>query len=297
MSDDDQEQRPRTSLRKGFAAIDAWHADIEAIPVMDAGESARLCALAQAGDRAARERVIEGNVRLVEFVAARYRGAPLPLEDRIQEGMFGLLAAVEKFDPRRGRFSTCAVVWIRQAVERGIDDRSRLVRRPAYVEQRLRSAKRWGETPRLEPGQLVAALQVDWVGSLDVEVAGDAEHGATPRLVGELVVDEGPGPEELVADADARVALSARVAAVLPPRLRLVLTLRYGLDGYTDAEGRTLRSLEEVGRHLGITRERVRQLEAKALETLRARLTLDRDGLVVVRKPRRRRGQAKSKAA
>lgn len=296
----DTEGRGPHELAAGFEALEAWHADLNSVPVMDAAESARLCAQAQAGDRGARNRVVEGNLRLVEFVAARYRGATLSLEDRIGEGMLGLLSAVERYDPRRGSFSTCAVLWIRQAIERGIDDRGRLIRRPAHVEVALRAARRLDQTPRLTAEVAADAEAVQHVGSLDEEVPNiwrfrSAAEG--PWTVADKVADEAPGPEETVAEEDQAERLRALLAALLPPRLRLVLVLRFGLDGYTDpATGGAGRTLRATGELLGISYERARQLEREALSTLRAHLALDRDGLPMLR-PRRKRSAAAAKRA
>jgi RNA polymerase primary sigma factor len=229
------------------------------------------------GDQAAKERMINSNLRLVVSLARRYAPAnpELTLLDLIQEGMFGLIRAVEKFDWRRGhRFSTYATWWIRQAIERGIAGKARHVRLPVNVIQRHRRIARVAEELSLrldrEPTESELAEAADvriaqvrearaaarTIASLDRPVAEDGD-----RTLGDLLRSEAPEPDDLV-DRKLRRAAVRRAIRALPERDRAVVRLRYGIGGFTP------RSLKEIGGLLGLTPERVRQIEAAALDRL-----------------------------
>jgi RNA polymerase primary sigma factor len=224
---------------------------------------------------AATDRLVRSNLRLVISLARRYQGRGLDLADLIQEGNLGLLKAVERFDHTRGfRFSTYAAWWIRQAITRGIADRGRAVRLPVHAHE-LASKLRWvelelwqhsGREPT-EP-ELAAALGVRperlrairgaaaEVASLDTRL-GDERPSIGDRLADPAAID----PAGRVTADDARSNLLAAVRR-LEDRERTVLELRYGLvDG-------AARTLEDIGRHLGVTRERVRQIELRGLRKL-----------------------------
>jgi RNA polymerase primary sigma factor len=245
-------------------------------PLLTAEEEVELSKRIERGDREAKERMINSNLRLVVSIAKRYQGHELSLLDLIQEGIIGLIRAVEKFDWRRGfKFSTYATWWIRQAVQRGVANKSRTIRIPVHIaerEQRLGRAERelapkLGRQPtdeelakhaRLTLKQLREVRQAARaVTSLDRPV-GSENAGA----LGELIAAEQAPPEEEVTVSLEQDALR-RAIDDLPEREREVVKLRYGLNG-----DRAPASLEAIGQRLGLTRERVRQLEANALEQL-----------------------------
>jgi RNA polymerase primary sigma factor len=245
-------------------------------PLLTAAEEVELAKRIERGDPAAKDRMINSNLRLVVSIAKKYQGHGVSLLDLIQEGVIGLIRAVEKFDWRKGfKFSTYATWWIRQAVQRGVANKARTIRIPVHIverEQRIARAERelavkLERPPSDEEVAKATRLSVNQVRevrkapravtSLDKPL-GDDNAGT----LGELVPDEATGPEEEL-DVNLREQALRKALADLDERQREVLKLRYGLDGDRDPT-----SLEEIGRRLGLTRERVRQIETAALEKL-----------------------------
>jgi RNA polymerase primary sigma factor len=246
-------------------------------PLLTAAEEVELAKRIELGDMRAKERMITSNLRLVVSIARRYQTQGITLGDLIQEGVIGLIRATEKFDWRKGfKFSTYATWWIRQAVQRGVANKARTIRIPVHVVEREQKvsrterelAARLGYAPTDEEIAEHAKLPLNQVrevheaaravASTDAPIGSDGDTS-----FGELFAAGGPTTEDEV-DATIRGDAVRRAVAKLPERQRDVISLRFGLIG----EGPT--SLEQIGKQLGITRERVRQIEADALRRLAA---------------------------
>ena len=276
--DEDVRDETRETSR---ANLGVYLAEIARIPLLTREEEQALARRVQAGDEAAKQRLVEANLRLVVQIARRYLNRGLPLPDLIEEGNLGLLRAVEKFEPERGtRFSTYATWWIRQAVTRALANQARTIRLPVHVElllaryvrEQSRLTQTLGRTPTAEElaqalgtsaGEIAELEEVrQHPVSLDAPVGG--ESSAT---LGDLIADRAAVPSETLADLFRDRADLASVLDDLAANERTVLRRRFGLEGDPPE------TLETIGQRLGLSRERVRQLEGAGLRKLRALLT------------------------
>jgi RNA polymerase primary sigma factor len=253
--------------------IPGYFAHIDKGKLLTHAEEIDLSKRAKAGDKGARQRLIEKNLRLVVSVAKKYRGMGLPFEDLIQEGNIGLMKAVEKFDPDRGwRFSTYATWWVRQAVQRAVADKGRTIRVPVHRGDKLRKMARvyneLSSEMEREPTDEDVAGRLGWsvedvrdlkgslwdASSLNQPLSSDAD--ATE--IGELIEDERASEVAGTVIGEMEMDWLAEAVEKLPERHRYVLIKRYGLG---DEETATLAQLSE---ELGISRERVRQVQREA---------------------------------
>jgi RNA polymerase primary sigma factor len=244
-------------------------------PLLNGGQEVALAKRIERGDREARQRMIESNLRLVVSIAKRYRNQGLPFLDLIQEGTLGLIRAVEKFDWRRGhKFSTYATWWIRQAVQRGLADKARTIRIPTHIVERLGKMSRAERTLLTQLGREPTLAEIAEQANLTLGHTHEVRRAARAcvsldqplgqqedAVFADIVANDGPRPEETVEDTLRHEALAAALAR-LENRERTVLILRYGLG---DREPKTL---AEIGARVGVSRERVRQIETEALNRL-----------------------------
>ncbi len=275
-TDGDVREETRETSR---ANLRVYLKEIGRIPLLTREEEQALGRRIRAGDEQAKARLVEANLRLVVQVARRYLNRGLPLPDLIEEGNLGLLRAAEKFEPDRGtRFSTYAVWWIRQAIVRALANQARIIRLPVHVELLLGRYAR--EQKRLEqelareptPAELAQALgmSVEEVEELEEirrrPLPLDSPAGEGKGRLGDLVPDPSPDPSQALGELFRARADLVSVLDDLAENERTVLRRRFGLEG---DEPETLAA---IGRRLGLTRERVRQIEAGGLRKLRALL-------------------------
>ncbi len=268
-----------------YDATQLYLGEIGFSPLLSAEEEVYFARRALKGEDAARNRMIESNLRLVVKIARRYLNRGLPLLDLIEEGNLGLIRAVEKFDPERGfRFSTYATWWIRQTIERAIMNQTRTIRLPIHVVKELnvylRAARELTQLLDHEPTPEEIAELVDKpieevkrmlglnerITSMDTPIGKDADKSLQDILADENNVD----PQKMLLSDNLRKNIDEWLTE-LPEKQSEVLARRYGLKGYDKA------TLEEVGKAIGLTRERVRQIQVEGLRSLRA--IMERHGL------------------
>ena len=257
--------------------IRTYFDEIARVPLLTKEEEVELAKRIEAGDEEAKKKLAEANLRLVVSIAKKYRGCGLPFLDLIQEGNLGLMKAVEKFDWRKGyKFSTYATWWIRQAITRSIADQARTIRIPVHmvetINKLVRVSRRLLQELGREPTSEEIAMEMDISPEKVREIVKASQEPVSLETpvgeeedshLGDFIEDQ---TALAPAEAASRQLLKEQVEDVLDSlayREKRVLQLRFGLE-----DGRS-RTLEEVGRELGVTRERVRQIEAKALHKLR----------------------------
>jgi RNA polymerase primary sigma factor len=275
----DVEQDPVTEPREvSTDALQLFLKDIGKVDLLTAAQEVELAKRIERGDHGAKQEMVEANLRLVVSIAKKYRNQGLPFLDLIQEGTIGLVRAAEKFDYRKGfKFSTYATWWIRQAVARALADKSRTIRMPVHVVEKLNKIVRSERKLRAELGREPTSEEI----GKDLDLTADeVEHirrsAQTPVSLekpvgdedesefGHFITDENlPLPDE-EAEITLRKETLRKILGTLSSRERQVLELRYGLDGQHP------RTLDEVGRTFNVTRERIRQIENQSLKKLRA---------------------------
>ncbi len=286
-SNDDEESltgRLEASIERELDATSLYLSEIGASPLLTAEEEVKYARLAQKGDESARRKMIVCNLRLVVKISRRYLNRGLALLDLVEEGNLGLIRAVEKFDPERGfRFSTYATWWIRQTIERGIMNQTRTIRLPIHVVKEinayLRKSRELAQSLDHEPSaeEVAEALNVDVqdvkrlmglnerTPSMDVAYGKDSDRPLVDMVADENVDD----PSELL-QSDAVNGHLDEWLNQLNDKQRSVIERRFGLHGFDNA------TLEQVAGELGVTRERVRQIQMDALKRLRH--ILENDG-------------------
>ncbi len=261
-------------------ATEMYLSEIGGSVLLSAADEAEVARRVQKGDMAARAQMIESNLRLVVKIARRYLNRGLPLLDLIEEGNLGLIRAVEKFDPEKGfRFSTYATWWIRQAVERGLMNQAKTIRLPIHIAKELNTylraqrelSQKLDHEPTADDVASLLGLPVDNVRKL-LDLADEIacteistlepERGAWDTFEDGAAID----PGQLLQSSKLKARIDVWLGA-LPEKSRDVVCRRFGLRGHDMA------TLEEVGREIGLTRERVRQIQVEALKELRMMLT------------------------
>ena len=279
MAVQEAEDKTAAEAQETDDSLKAYLREIGNIPLLSAEEELELARRSRAGDKAAKEKLINSNLRLVVSIAKKYRGLGMSFADLIQEGNMGLIRGVGKFDPEMGyKLSTYATWWIRQGMLRALADKTRTVRIPVHMVDNINRLNKMQKKLTIELGydpdasDLAQALGVsekevrEWLEhsqdtvSLDNKVGGDDDDATT---LGDLLADnKTPSPEESALAGSMKEQLAA-ILATLKDKERKVLEMRFGLNGYEPC------TLEQVGNEFRITRERARQIELQALKNLR----------------------------
>jgi RNA polymerase primary sigma factor len=258
-------------------SVQSYLKEIATVSLLSAADEVRLAKLIERGDQRAKDALIEANLRLVVSIAKRHAGRGLTLLDLIQEGNLGLIRAVEKFDWRKGfKFSTYATWWIRQAITRAITDYGRTIRIPVHMADvmarvsrtRRELSQELGREPlpeeigrelEMTPGKVEEVQRL-----MRETVSLEAPLGDTDASLGDFIEDEDtPQPEQIAADSMMKSDIR-RILESLSERERRILELRFGITGEEPM------TLEQVGKRLGVTRERIRQMELKTLRRLQS---------------------------
>lgn len=260
--------------------LSIYLAEINRIPLISHEEEYELALRAKSGDRAAREKLLNANLRFVVSVAKKFRGQGLPLSDLINEGNIGLITALDKFEPEKGyHFISYAVWWIRQAIMKAISEKGRTVRLPLnranelmQIQKAMKTIIHDKETADPSIDEIAEATGLDSalvsdllsisqdVVSIDSPVRRGEE---SDTALGEFIEDESDGPEKQVMDSALRAEVRS-LLSMLSDKERDIIELRYGLSGEKPM------SLKEIGERYSLTKERIRQIEKRALEKLRA---------------------------
>jgi len=277
-TDDERERAWAAETEVSTDTLQLFLKDIGKVPLLTAAQEVELSKRIELGEHAAKQAMVEANLRLVVSIAKRYRNQGLPFLDLIQEGTIGLVRAAEKFDYRKGfKFSTYATWWIRQAVARALADKARTIRMPVHVVEKLNKIVRTERALRAKLGREPSAIEIGMELDLQPEEIDQIRRSAqTPISLEKPVGDEDesefghfltdetmPLPDEVAEETLRNEALRS-ILKSLSHRERRVLELRYGLDGEQP------RTLDEVGKAFNVTRERIRQIENQGLKKLRA---------------------------
>ena len=273
------EARNTEMMENDNEILSVYLREINRIPLLSYDEEYELALKAKAGDKAARDRIINANLRFVVSVAKKFRGNGLPLSDLIDEGNIGLITALDKFEPEKGyHFISYAVWWIRQSIMKAISEKSRAVRLPLNrsneliqiqkaqkslmheMEKTAPTAEEIADLTGLDRKLVDDLLSISQdIVSFDSPVKKDDESDST---FGDFIEDEADGPETQVIDSSLKDEVQG-ILSVLTDKERAIIIKRFGLDGCEP------KSLKEIGEGYGLTKERIRQIEKRALEKLR----------------------------